>query len=187
MCSLFRNKYRSESTRLISHDYLSKCDYFVTICTCRMTQYFGNVLEGKMALSEIGNIANKFWIELPEHFSFVSIDEFIVMPNHIHGILFLRPTLTFPPLVGTLHATSLHKGQSDQKILKVKNEHMSVISPKSESLANVIRSYKSAVSKQVHLVDSGFSWQPRYHDHIIRSYNELKNTRNYILNNPHDW
>jgi putative transposase len=86
-----------------------------------------------------------------------------------------------------LHATSLHEGQFDQQILKGKNEHMSAISPKSESLANVIRSYKSAVSKQVHLVDSGFSWQPRYHDHIIRSYNELKNTRNYIINNPHDW
>ena len=150
-----------------------------------MTQYFGNVLEGKMALSEIGNIANKFWIELPDHFSFVSIDEFVVMPNHIHGILILQPNLTFPPFVGTLHATSLHK--LDQQNLKVKNEYMSAISPKSESLANVIRSYKSAVSKQVHLVDSGFSWQPRYHDHIIRSYNELKNTRNYIINNPHDW
>src|SRR5665647_655827 len=86
----------------------------------------------------------------------------------------------------TLHATSLHEGQFNQQIHKVKNEYMSAISPKSESLANVIRSYKSAVSKQVHLVDSGFSWQPRYHDHIIRSYNELKNTRNYIINNPHD-
>ena len=123
-----------------------------------MTQYFGNVLEGKMALSEIGNIANKFWIELPEHFSFVSIDEFIVMPNHIHGIIILQPNLTFPPFVGTLHATSLHK--FDQQNLKVKNEYMSAISPKSESLANVIRSYKSAVSKHVHLFILVFPGSP---------------------------
>jgi REP element-mobilizing transposase RayT len=65
-----------------------------------MTQYFGNVLEGEMILSEIGKIAYKLWIELPEHFSFVSMDEFVVMPNHLHGILILQPNLTFPPFVG---------------------------------------------------------------------------------------
>ena len=158
MCSLFRNKYRSESARLINHDYLSNCQYFVTICTCRMTQYFRNVLDGKMTLSTIGQIANKLWIELPEHFSFVSTDEFIVMPNHIHGIIILQPNLTFPPFVGTLHATSLHK--LDQQNLKVKNEYMSAISPKSESLANVIRSYKSAVSEHVHLFILVFRGSP---------------------------
>ena len=187
MCSLFRNKYRNESSRLLNHDYLSNSTYFVTICTCRMNQYFGNVLDGKMTLSTAGQIANKLWIELPEHFSFVVIDEFIIMPNHIHGILILQPNLSIPPIVGTLHATSLHKAHHDHQNQKFKNEFMSAISPKSESLGNVIRSYKSAVSKQVHFIDSGFSWQPRYHDHIIRSYNELKNTRSYIINNPLDW
>ena len=64
---------------------------------------------------------------------------------------------------------------------------MSAISPKSESLANVIRSYKSAVSKNVHLTDPGFSWHPRYYDHLIRSDRELDRIRNYIINNPVMW
>jgi len=90
-----------------------------------------------------------FWYELPEHFSFVSLDEFVVMPNHIHGIVIIQS----PAAVGTLHATSLQP---------VPNEFMSYISPKPGSLATVIRSYKSAVSKNVHLIDSDFSWHPRY-------------------------
>ena len=66
--------------------------------------YFGNISNGKMILSESGQIAYNLWYELPEHFAFVSMDEFVVMPNHVHGIVIIESTTT----VGTLHATSLH-------------------------------------------------------------------------------
>jgi hypothetical protein len=65
--------------------------------------YFGNVSNGKMILSEMGRIAYKLWYEIPEHFSFVSLDEFVVMSNHVHGIVIIQS----PAPVGTLHATSL--------------------------------------------------------------------------------
>jgi REP element-mobilizing transposase RayT len=135
---------------------------------------FGNISIGKMILSESGQMAFKLWHELPEHFLFVSLDEFVVMPNHIHGIVIIEPTTA----VGTLHATSLQS---------TKNEFMSAISPKSGSLATVIRSYKSVVSKKVHFIDHDFSWQPRYYDHIIHSNRELYRIRNYIFNNPIKW
>ena len=178
MCSLFRNKYRNETCRLTNHDYSSGGTYFITICTQRMVSYFGNISCRKMDKSESGRIANKIWYELPKHFSFVSLDAFVVMPNHVHGIVIIDPM----PIVGTLHATSLQ-----QQPTSAKNEFMSIISPKPGSLATVIRSYKSAVSKNVHLTDPGFSWHPRYYDHLIRSDRELDRIRNYIINNPVMW
>jgi REP element-mobilizing transposase RayT len=126
-------------------------------------------------MSESGRIAYKFCYEISEHFSFVSLEEFVVMPNHVHGIIIIQSPSS---VVGTLHATSLQS---------VQNEFMSHISPKPGSLAAVIRSYKSAVSKNIHLSDHGFSWQPRYYDHIIHSARELDRIRDYIINNPVKW
>jgi REP element-mobilizing transposase RayT len=136
--------------------------------------YFGNISNGKMILSESGRIAFKLWYALPEHFSFVSLDEFVIMPNHVHGIVIIQS----PTAVGTLHATSRRS---------IQNEFMSHISPKPGSLATVIRSYKSAVSKNIHLSDPDFSWQPRYYDHLIHSARELDRIRDYIINNPVKW
>jgi len=172
MCSLFRNKYRNETIRLNGHDYSSGGKYFVTICTHCMISYFGNISCDKMFLSESGQIANKLWYEIPKHFPFVSLDEFVVMPNHIHGIIIIEPTGG----LGTVHATSLHR-----------NEFMSTISPKTGSLPTVIRSYKSAVSKNVHFIDHDFLWQPRYYDHLIRTDREMNRIRKYIIDNPYKW
>jgi len=189
MCSLYRNKYRNETARYTGHDYSSPGKYFITICTHQMEPWFGNVLAGKMILSETGQIANKMWFEIPNHFSFVTLDEFVVMPNHIHGIIVIKPTP-----VGTLHATSLRQQQQQrqqqplqQQPQIVKNDFMASISPKPGSLASVMRSYKSAVSKNAHLTKSGFVWQHRFYDHIIRSERELNRIRKYIINNPSKW
>src|SRR5450759_2718599 len=98
MCSLFRNKYRNESFRLTGHDYSSGGKYFITICTHFGVSHFGNISSGKMFLSESGQIANKIWYELPKHFSFVSLDEFVVMPNHVHGIVIIESTNAVGPV-----------------------------------------------------------------------------------------
>ena len=189
MSSLFRNKYRNESFRLTGHDY-SSGKYFVTICTHGMISYFGNISVGKMVLSETGHIANETWYELPKHFSNVTLDEFVIMPNHIHGIIIIEPYC----VVGTLHATSLYQPPPNTvRTLHAtspqqnKNKFMSSISPKPGSLPTIIRSYKSGVSKTVHLTDPVFSWHPRYYDHLIRSDQELFRIRQYIINNPGKW
>ena len=83
----FQNKYRIESTRLQKWDYGWNASYFITICTKKRKHYFGEIQNGEMLLSEIGIIAQKYWYEIPEHFPFVILDEFKVMPNHIHGII----------------------------------------------------------------------------------------------------
>jgi REP element-mobilizing transposase RayT len=188
MCSLFRNKYRVESCRLKGHDYSCGSKYFITICTQGRDLWFGNILNHQLILSESGKIADELWRELPKHFPYVSLDEFVVMPDHVHGIVIINTQSdaadTLQSTVETLHATSLQQQQQQQN---PKNEFMSSISPKPGSLAIVIRSYKSAVSKNVHLYNPVFSWQPRYYDHLIRSDLELNRIRRYIINNPGKW
>jgi REP element-mobilizing transposase RayT len=81
---LYKNKYRSKSLRLENWDYSNAGWYYVTICTNEKKKYFGEVVNGKIILNNIGNIVKKFLTEIPQHFSNVFIDLFVVMPNHIH-------------------------------------------------------------------------------------------------------
>ena len=83
----FKGKYRIPSARLQNWDYGWNAAYFVTICTQDRKHYFGEIINGKMRLSKIGESAEKCWIEIPKHFPFVKLDEFVLMPNHIHGII----------------------------------------------------------------------------------------------------
>jgi len=83
----YKNKYRIDSARLRNWDYGANAQYFVTICCDDKVQYFGEIHEEKMILSEIGLIAKKCWEEIPQHFPFVVLHKYIIMPNHVHGII----------------------------------------------------------------------------------------------------
>lgn len=85
----FQNIYRIPSARLRNWDYGSNAIYFVTICTQNREHYFGEITDGQMNLSDTGKMANRFWFEIPEHFPFVQLGEFVVMPNHVHGIIII--------------------------------------------------------------------------------------------------
>ena len=146
------------------------------------TEWFGNVINGKMQLSEIGQIASQMWYEIPIHFPFIDLDVFVVMPNHIHGIIVINRSIE-KPIVGALHATPL----PPDDVTHLLNETMSFISPKSGSLSVVVRSYKSAVTKHAHKLDSHFSWQSGYYDTIICTKGQLKRIRKYVLENPQNW
>ena len=97
-CSQFRKGHNS--LRYAGRNYSLPGKYFVTICTAIKTEWFGKVINGKMHLSEIGHIASQMWYEIPVHFPFIGLDAFIVMPDHIHGIIVINR-------VGALHATPL--------------------------------------------------------------------------------
>jgi REP element-mobilizing transposase RayT len=85
----YRGKYRIPSSRLKNYDYGKNGAYFVTIVTKNRQNFFGEIQNGKMVLSEMGKMAKKYWYEIPRHFPFVRLDAFVVMPNHIHGILWI--------------------------------------------------------------------------------------------------
>jgi REP element-mobilizing transposase RayT len=89
MTEKYRGKYRIPSARWEKWDYGWNGAYFVTICTRNREAYFGDCVDGKMNLSEIGELAEKYWKEIPDHFPFVQLGAYVVMPDHVHGIVII--------------------------------------------------------------------------------------------------
>ena len=192
MCALYMNKYRIGSKRLKGYDYTSPGKYFITICTKNKIPYFGKIENGEMILSKLGKIAEKFWQEIPAHFPFIELDNFIVMPDHMHGIISIN-TNPDSNIVETMHASFLQTNfQNPNKpiapeIYTNTMENNKCISPKPGSLGSIIGSYKSAVSKTIHRSNSDFKWLSRFYDHLIRSDHELSRIRKYIRENPQNF
>ncbi len=184
----YQNKFRIASARAQWWDYGWNGAYFITICTANREHYFGEIVNEKMNFSQVGIIADILWHEIPNHAQFVELGDFVVMPNHIHGILILNKPdgngRDGGRDVETLHATSL---PTDQPQSTTKNDQMSSISPKSNSVSTIIRSYKSAVTKHANRFGLAHAWQPRFHDHIIRDDAEYQRISNYIIANPENW
>jgi len=218
MSDKFRNKYRIPPARKPNWDYGRNAAYFITICTQNKEHFFGEIISGidngcHSRINEIGQIATDRWYEIPDHFPFVTLGAFVVMPNHIHGILIIDKNdgesadnqSTDNGFVGqsrddqsaesvqTLHAESVETlhAESVQTLhatsLPPKNEQMAAISPKPGSISTIIRSYKSAVTKQARNIHADFAWQTRFHDHIIRNNDSFQRIENYIINNPKKW
>ncbi len=133
-----------------------------------------------MILSESGKICENYLNEIPEHFPFVLLDSFVVMPNHLHSIITINK-----PDVETLHCNVSTSDWNDTG--KMTNKFMAYISPKSGSLSTILRSFKSAVTIDMHKIDAGFAWQSRFHDHIIRDHQSYLRIKNYIETNPIHW
>src|SRR5215472_15817475 len=139
--TLFRNKYRVESIRKPDWDYSSPGLYFVTICTHEMRMYFGMVVNSQVKLSTIGKRAEEHWKEIPNHFKNVALDEFVVMPNHLHAIIKIAG-----PWEPKLSRTDVKKILSD-------------VSPRSGSLSNIIRCYKGGVTYWCREQGFNFEWK----------------------------
>lgn len=166
--TLFKNKYRIESARLKGWDYRNPGYYFVTLVTKGRNHYFGRVEGDDVQLSAIGEIAAQCWAENPQHHAGIELDEWVIMPNHVHGII----VVVDRGVVETLQCNVSTK---------------STISPKTGSLSVAVRSFKSAVTKFAHNAGHEFAWQERFWDHIIRNEAELNRIRNYIRANPSNW
>ena len=187
----FQNKYRIKSIRLKNWDYRNNGAYFITICTQNRKHFFGEIIDKKMKLNEIGLLANNFWAEIPNHFPFVELGNFQIMPNHMHGILIVNALQCNASNNDHFDLNHFDSNQSDTLQCNVstenKNEFLSKISPKPGSISTIIRSYKSVVSKNSRLINPEFQWQSLFHDHIIRNSESFEKIQNYIENNPINW
>ncbi|KXK39302.1 MAG: hypothetical protein UZ09_BCD002000975 [Bacteroidetes bacterium OLB9] len=188
----FNNKYRIASTRLQHWDYGWNAAYFVTICTKNRICWFGNVADGRMVLSEIGEIAQKCWIEIVEHFPFVKLDAFIVMPNHVHGIIIIDKIddeRNDGQNVETQYFASPHMvSQMTPHMTPTElNKPQNQFGPQSKNLASIIRGFKIGVTKNARIIQPDFAWQSRFHDHIIRDEQSYHTISKYIINNPLKW
>ncbi len=184
--NLYQNKFKIKSARLHNYDYGQNGYYFITICTKDKELLFGNVVDEKMVLNNMGSIAYQYWEEITEHFDNVLLDEYIIMPNHIHGIVVICGG---DAVVETRHASSLREREHKREKKYIgQYPQMSKISPQAKSLSVIIGSYKSACTKKIRQkFDIGFAWQSRFYDHVIKNEKSLDKIRNYIRNNPLKW
>lgn len=173
--SLYQNKYRIESARLKEWDYKNAAWYYVTICTKNHIRWFGKVINGKMILNRIGKIVVREWRQTEAVRKNIELDYFVVMPNHIHGILIINPVKTTGSVV------------SNKKESEMIRRIVSTTLPPG-SLGSIIGQIKSVCTKQIRLVGyKNFAWQPRFYERIIRNEKELYMIRNYIYQNPMRW
>lgn len=148
--------------RLKYYDYSQAGWYFVTVCTQNHNHHFGEVKNEKMIFNEIGKIVKKYWNNIPSHFPNIILDEFIIMPNHIHGIIIIDP-------------------ENNVRVENFRPQHKT-------DLSNVIKGFKIGVTKWCNTNNfTNFKWQRSFHDRIIRNEKELFNIRNYIKQNPLKW
>ncbi len=131
MKKLFKNKYRTQTTRLKGWDYSSDGIYFITICTQNREHYFGEIITGKMQLTPIGEIAQKYWAEIPRHYPMAILDEFVVMPNHIHGIIILE----------TNNATSKTNNEMPEQSVEAHDNASQIHHPKIKTPGNEVQNF----------------------------------------------
>ena len=170
--TLYQDKYRIESTRLRGWDYRSRSWYFVTICAFNRTSVFGEIIEGNVCLTRIGQVAESDLQTLAEHYDNVHIDAHVVMPNHVHAIVMIDGAHGFSSKVKA--NLNLRLG--------------TFVSPAAGSLSAIVRSYKAGVTLKCR--DLGFNqqiWQTRFHDQLLRGDQVINAVREYICNNPANW
>lgn len=191
----YRNKYRIPSTRLQKWDYGWNAIYFVTICTWHREHYFGEINNGAMCLSPIGTIANVLWHELKNHFNHIELDAFVVMPNHIHGIIAINNNVNNGDNIATTHdMVATHAVEATHALpLQSQPQSAKTIGQRrfqhqgSGTLSSIVGSYKSAVSRHAHRLGYDFAWQSRFYDRIIRHNDAFTRVQTYIANNPLNW
>jgi len=172
-------QHHRRSIRLQAYDYASPGAYFVTICAHQRECIFGDVVSGEVSLSDAGRIAEQTWKRLPWFFTNIELDAFIVMPNHVHGILVI---------VGVKQwATSDISIHGDATALPLRRG-----SPP-KSLSAIIQNFKSVSTKKINAIRNTPGepvWQRNYYEHIVRTSSgqrELDAIRKYIQDNPAQW
>ena len=175
--------HRRGSVRLRGYDYSQAGAYFVTIVTQDRLCLFGDVVGGTMRLNGAGRLAQEVWEGLPRRFPGIGLDAFVVMPNHVHGIIVIDEPVG-ASLVGAQEGD--HAGMSDQERATTR------VAP---TLGDVVGGYKSIVTVEYGRGVRANEWQPfrgrlwqrNYYEHVIRDDEELGRAREYIVNNPLKW
>jgi putative transposase len=159
----FRDKYRIPSARLACWDYRWAGVYGVTICTHPRVRWFGEIVDGQAILSAEGRVVAEEWRKIPRVCTHAILDEWIVMPDHMHGIVVFQAGVSKKP-------------EESSRLL-------------AQSLGSVIGQFKSKATKRIRmdLNRSEFAWEPRFHDTILREPADLERMRAYIRENPARW
>ena len=190
--------HHRHSIRLRGYDYSQAEAYFFTICTQNREHLFGEIADRKMKMNDAGQMVQTFWDEMPNRFNGMELNRFVVMPNHIHGIIVLprrgesciRPGIhSDPPNGHSDHGGGYgdddHKGEYKIRPYGTLPGTVGRISQVFKSITT--HEYKNGVKQHGWLPFPGKLWQRNYWEHIIRDESELNRMRDYIKNNPAQW
>jgi REP element-mobilizing transposase RayT len=167
MMTVTPHSHHRRSIRIKEYDYTSPGAYFVTLVTYQRDCLFGEIQNGEMILNDFGSIADECWRAIPDHFPFVELGAYVIMPNHVHGIIVIRES------VGARHASPLQNTPRG---------------PAPHSLGTIVGSYKSAVTRRIGREHNATAiWQRNYYEHIIRNDKDLQRITDYIETNPLRW
>jgi len=153
------NKHHRRSTRLKGYDYTQPGAYFITICTWQHACIFGDVHDGTMYLNPFGRVASQVWQGLSKYYPYVILDEFCVMPNHVHAIIILTDG----------HPCHLQKRHELSEIVRA------------------FKSYSTRRINSIRKTSGAPVWQRNYYEHIIRNVEALHKIIQYIRSNPSNW
>jgi REP element-mobilizing transposase RayT len=165
---MYKRSLERKHNRLPDYNYSNPGYYFITICTKDKIPFFGSLNDYGLNLNALGKIVHEYWTIIPNLFGYVSLDEFVFMPNHIHGIIVIEPSIT----------TNVVRDADLRPLRGVKRSKMLI--------PTIIHGFKSTVTRKINkqFPKSGFAWQRSYYDHVIRNKNGLEKIRLYIKSNP---
>ncbi len=162
--------------RLPGYDYAQAGEYFITMCTKDREHLFGEVHQGTVVLSEAGITAQTILLKIPEQFKNALLDAWVIMPNHVHMILVIHETCRIMIGRNMINHVPTKSG--------IPNNPMEL---PADTIGKMMRWYKGRVSYECKKSGIKFTWQARFHDHIIRNKRSLENIRRYVQDNPLRW
>ena len=174
-------KHHRRSIRLEGYNYKQSGAYFVTIVTQNRICLFGDISDGEMILSDTGRSAEVSWVGLSSRFPTVSLDSFVVMPNHIHGIIIVGAQFIAPDssqfIAPPASMTHNYAGTAQEGAMN-----------RAPTLGEIVRSYKAVSTRLIRqTANADFAWQRNYYEDVVRSDESLNRIRQYILDNPLRW
>ena len=214
--TLYQNKFRVETTRLKNWNYASDGWYFITICTKGRENIFGIIEHGIMILNQYGRIVEQCWFDLPNHYFNLILDAFVIMPNHLHGIMIIdntRETIVsgnadggvsvnggvglsingvvvetgFKPVSTDTQPNMNTQPQSNTQPQPNTQPQSSTTKHGIFEFARALKTFSSRRMNELDITAGKSRWQSRFHDHIIRDEEELHRIQQYIFNNPSTW
>jgi REP element-mobilizing transposase RayT len=177
------DKHHRRSIRLKGYDYTAAGAYFITICTHQRECLFGIIEDSEMRLNQLGQIVQFHWLNLPRHHSHVQLDEFIVMPNHFHGIIWLGG-------MDCKGGFSKESSISPQELNAKPAPTRISTNAKRHGVPEIVRGFKTFSARRINQIRKRTGipvWQRNYYEHIIRDDRALHNIRQYIQNNLLSW
>jgi REP element-mobilizing transposase RayT len=165
--------YRRPIIRAKWWDYGWNGAYFITICTKNKEHFFGKIKDKKMELSKVGIIVDELWHQLPNYRPYLELEEFVVMPNHIHGIIVIDKPMEISKITEVEEEINFSKSRFQNQ--------------GKDTISSILGGFKSGVTKHINRLGLESAWQVRFHDHIIRDEKSYQRISNYIQTNVENW